>query len=659
MSDEIKLYKHFVEQIEKIGKVKRAWFTTFNLDISFFEKYILSALMGKGYDELKTSYDYESLSANLANEKESFDGEKMEVKVFYDYRTLKVEGKPKQTAVHLHPINIATIPDLKTSRFKDGVFHPKVSIIESYEGKYYLMVSSANLTLTGWARNRESFFFEEIKNTQTGRDIGKFFAGVIASIREFEGNDLINKLATGKFGTEEQKWSFLSSFSADRFLDCLNYTDGPLPLKVWSPYFANDLAGLIKEFLEDYFESIEIIPAKNENQKIRITEDVYKNCESVNEVKFKQDKLPNAALEAFVHAKVWLTPKTLAIGSWNMTWSGINESKKGNNNVEAGIIYYLTPKEYQQVLEGNPITNLKSYDFYKEEELNEEKTSLLDEYTVSVDLVLDWDKQIVKLVNPTYAVLINEIGEDAYIELPGFGLKKINFLESSNNFASYSKLFLTDRFFEITDKKSKTLFKGYIREIGLVSRPVNSFENIDDFLKGWVTEKPEEKTELFGLAYDSGDDDGISSQTKAILYGNDQNSWFTSFHAFECIINRINGTKLLYAKDRRLELKRIGRVLPGSLKELRIHLEKLIELYKNDKSNFKKSPIYLWFLVEKANFVFGYFNELIVLVDEQISPIKNLKFEEVIDPSKLNKLEIDGLGKWKRFILTQIRKIEV
>jgi hypothetical protein len=83
---------------------------------------------------------------------------------------------------------LPTIPDLKTSTFKDGVFHPKVSIIESYEGKYYLMVSSANLTLGGWARNRECFFFEEIKNTQAGRDIGKFFGGVAASIRGFEGN---------------------------------------------------------------------------------------------------------------------------------------------------------------------------------------------------------------------------------------------------------------------------------------------------------------------------------------------------------------------------------------------------------------------------------------------------------------------------------------
>jgi hypothetical protein len=659
MADEIKLYKHFVEQIEKIGKVKRAWFTTFNLDISFFEKYILSALMGKGYDELKTPYDYESLSANLANEKESLDGEKMEVKVFYDYRTLKVEGKPKQTSVHLHPVNIATIRDLKTSRFKDGVFHPKVSIIESYEGKYYLMVSSANLTLGGWARNRECFFFEEIKNTKIGKNIGKFFSGIVSSIAEFKDNDLINKLNTGRFGTDEQKWSFLSSFSSNRFLDCLNYTKGPLPLKVWSPYFANDLSDLITEFQEDYFESIEIIPAKNENQKIRITEEIYKKCESANNVIFKQDNLPKAALESFVHAKVWLTPKTLAIGSWNMTWSGINESKKGNNNVEAGIIYNLTPKEYQQVLEGNPVTNLKSHDFYNEEELNEEKQNLLDEYTVSVDIVLDWDKQIIKLVNPTYSGLIKDIGEDTFIELPGFGLKKINFLESSNNFASYSKLFLTDRFFEITNKKSKTLYKGYIREIGLVSRPVNSFENIDDFLKGWVTEKPEEKTELFGLAYDPGDEDGISSQTKAILYGNDQNSWFTSFHAFECIINRINSTKSLYAVDRRIELKRIGRVLPGSLNELKIHLEKLLELYKTDKTNFKKSPIYLWFLIEKANFVFGYFNELIILFDEQISPIRNLKFEEVIDQSKLNKLELEGLDKWKRFILTQIKKTEV
>jgi len=658
MANEVRLYKHFVEQIETIGKVKRAWFTTFNLDISFFEKYILSALMGKGYDELRTPYDYESLSANLANEQEELDGEKMEVNVFYDFRTLKVEGKPKQTAVHLHPINTATLPVSVKNKFKDGVFHPKISIIETYSGKYFLMVSSANLTLGGWARNRESFFFEEILNTQIGRDIGKFFSAIISSIGGFEGNNLLTKLNTGKLGAENQKWRFWSSFSTERFIDCLNYTEELLPLKVWSPYFAEDLSELITDLQKEHFETIEIIPAKNENQKIRISKAAFEVCEKISTVKFKQDTLPQAALEAFVHAKVWLTPKTLAIGSWNMTWSGINESPKANNNIEAGIIYKITPSEYQQIIEGNPFNNLKSYDFFKEEELAEEKENLLDAYTISVDLVLDWDKQTIKLVHPTYISLIKKIGEDASIELPGFGLKKIKFIQSINNFSLFSKVFLTDRFFEITDKKSKTLYKGYIREIGLKSRPVNSFENIDDFLKGWVTETPEERTELYGLAYDPGDEDGISSQTKAILYGNDQNAWFSSFHAFECIINRIKNTSNLNNEDKKVELKRIGRVLPGSLKELKLHLEKLLELFKKDRTNFVKSPLYLWFLIEKANFVFGYFNSLIKIADEQITPIKNLKFEDVIDKGKLTELEKAGLKKWKNYILTKLKNIE-
>ena len=45
MSEGIKLYKHFTEQLGNMGKVKRAWFTTFNLDISFFEKYIIFELL--------------------------------------------------------------------------------------------------------------------------------------------------------------------------------------------------------------------------------------------------------------------------------------------------------------------------------------------------------------------------------------------------------------------------------------------------------------------------------------------------------------------------------------------------------------------------------------------------------------------------------------
>ena len=77
MAEVIKLYKHFTEQINKIGKPKRAWFTTFNLDIHFFEKYILSSLLGYSFKELKSPYEYEALNAHLANDQEALEDDKV------------------------------------------------------------------------------------------------------------------------------------------------------------------------------------------------------------------------------------------------------------------------------------------------------------------------------------------------------------------------------------------------------------------------------------------------------------------------------------------------------------------------------------------------------------------------------------------------------
>ena len=660
MEGDIKLYKHFVEHIGKMGKIKRAWFTTFNLDISFFEKYILSALMNVPYQELKSPYDFEALSANLANEQESLDEEKMEVKVFYDYRALIASGKPKQTSVHLHPIEIKQLSDLNPNlKFGDGVFHPKVILIETYTGEYWLMVSSANLTFGGWSRNRECFFCEKISDTYVARDVGAFFTGITNSIRGFEDNSLISKLTKGKLGQTKSKWYFFSSFNSNNFIDQLNNTNNKLPLRVWSPYYADDLPKLIDEIQVDYFDTIEIIPAKNENQKIRIVEDTYKICLSKKGIAFKQDKLPTAAQEAFVHAKVWLTPKALAIGSWNMTRSGMNISRKGNNNVEAGIIYELSQKEYETLVSQYSVSPLKSPDHFKEDELDKEKDEILDKYTLSVDLIADWDKMLLRLQNPTYAKL--KVEEDDYIKLPGIGKQNISILKNDINFRAYSKIFLTDRFFEIENKKGEVLYKGYIREIGLASRPINSFDNIDDYLKGWVLERPEDKEELHKLAYKVEDDNGdeLSEQTRKILLSSDQNAWFTSFHAFECIVNRINKTNdkslFPYKKEKDAELKRIGRVLPGSLSELRIHLDGLLNTYKEEPSNFLKSPIYLWFLIEKANYVFNYFNLEINNDSESIKQIKNMKFKELLSDQEIQKIGEDNLEKWKNYIITKLK----
>lgn len=670
MAEGIKLYKHFADQIVRMGKIKRAWFTTFNLDISFFEKYMLSALMGVPYQNLKSAKDYEGLNANLANEQESLGEDKMEVKVFYDYRVLKTHGKPKQTSVHLHPVDIKLIkglnPDLK---FEEGVFHPKVILIETYSGECWLMVSSANLTFGGWSRNRECFFCEKIPDTQVGRDVGAFFSGITGSIKGFGENALLDKLNNGRFKENKEnkdKWYFFSSFSKNKFIDQLNNTDNKFPLRVWSPYFADELPKLVDEIQEEYFDTIEIIPAKNENQKIRITEETYSDCLRNKEILFKQDKLPGSAQEAFVHAKVWLTPVSMAIGSWNMTYSGMNQSRKNNNNVEAGIIYDLSPREYESVLNDSQLSNLKSPEHFKDDELNKEKEDILDKFTLSVDIVIDWDKMELSLQNPGYKGLMKKLDENDFIILPGFGKLRIKELEYKLNFIDYKRTFLTDRFFQIEKKNGAIQYKGYIREIGLVSRPGNRFGNIDDFMKGWVKERPEDKDELheppdFGDNEDgTGEGDNKGEKKKGNRNWNDQNAWFSSFLAFESIINRIDKSndKSIFPtkKEKDAELKKIGRVLPGSLSELKVHLELLVESFKNEREDFAKSPIYLWFLIEKANYVFNYFNNEIKLEKECIKLIKNLKFNELFNDKEIDEIGIENLEKWKKYIKDKMKE---
>lgn len=652
MAEDYKLYKHFVERLGEIGRLKRAWFTTFNLDISFFEKYMLSALLGKDYHDVKTPHDYEALSAELANDAEELDGIKTEVRVFYDYRALKTEGKPKQSTVHLHPVDLKKINGIETQNFKDGVFHPKVILLEGYDGRYWLMVSSANLTMGGWARNRECFFLEQITTRSNAREINSFFSAITSNNEDFADSQVSKKLIRGQFDSGESNWSFISSFGSRKFIDALITKNSKQAIRVWSPYFADDLSELINEYHGSYFDSIEVIPSKNENLKIRITEEAFNKCQTIQNLQFLQEKLPTAAQEAFVHAKVWLTPEKIAIGSWNMTRSGMNCSKQSNNNIEAGIVRLLSKGEYQSIIKNYTSKLLDNAIFSTLEELEEEKEDILDDYIISVELLLNWDDSTLKLINPPYDEFVKNVGKSASIILPGFGKQKISFLKQVQNIRTHSRQFLNDRFFELSNAQNKTLYKGYLREIGLSSRPVNSFENIDDYLKGWVSKAPEDKTELHRLAFNTGGDDELSNQTKAILTGNDQNAWFTSFHAFECITIRIKETQ------NGNELKRIGRVLPGSLSELKIHLENLVEMYNSDRSNFIKSPIYLWFLIEKANEVFSFFNiKITEKIDktERIERILNLNFEDAVQINLLNDTEKEGIEKWKKYILKKIK----
>ena len=656
MGEGVKLYRHFEQELLKIGKLKRAWFTTFNLDISFFEKYILTAVLGSSYFNLKIPQDYESLNESLANDLADLDGEKVEVKVFYDFRALMHTGRPKQTTLPIYAVDVKELRSKNKLRFNEGVFHPKVCVFESYKGEFWLLVSSANLTFGGWSKNRESFFLEKITNYEVAMEVSEFFKAVSAPFSELKNNLLFKELNNKKnFSEETSNWQFSSSFSEKKFLEHILSHNPTHFLRTWSPYFAKDLDQLLKVHFSGV-DQIEIIPDKNINNKIRITQEAYNVCLEMKSLTFKQEKLHPSALESLVHAKVWLTNSILAIGSWNMTQSGMNISDKRNNNVEAGVIVQLNEDAFAKVMQRANVSDLIAPEHYKEEELENEKEGLLNSFTLTADVLINWDKLTIELTHPTYELLIENSGQSSTICLPGLGKIPIQQLKNGISFRQSTKSFLMDRYFEI-ENDEKVLFSGYLREAGLSNRPTHRFETLDDYLKGWVLERPEDKKELHRLNFNQEDDihgQELFANSQQILSGTGQNAWFTSFFAFECIANRIKETISLSDIERNKQLKLIGRVLPGSLTELKGHLSILSELYLEDPKNFAKSPIYLWFLIEKANQLITNFNSLIQLENEQIENINNLPWEEILPKDLIAQIGKEKLHDWKDYLMKKM-----
>lgn len=658
MSADIKLYKHFVQEIGKMGRIKRAWFTTFNFDIGFFEKYILSALSGVSYTELRNPYDYESINKQLTNDGDFTEEDSMEVKVFCDFRAEMQTGRQKRTVVPVYKVNVAEIGTASSNRFfQHGVFHPKVILLESYLGEYWIMVSSANLTFGGWSSNRESFFCSKITSTRTAREVGQFLAGLTQKIPDCKSHPLVERLQTGRFGNEDPGWKFVSSFGSSTFIDEMNHRAGSDSLMVWSPYFSTELPAIIEELQGQGYDSIQIIPAKTGAQRIRLTDQTHQQSIGIKGVQFRQEVLSASLQDVFVHGKVWLTPKQLAIGSWNMTRGGMNTSKNGKNNVEAGVILKLKPKQYQEIIDRHKTKALSSPVLSTQEELDKEKEELLDSFTVVTDLVIDWDSLKIRLLRPSYDQLITMLSPSDCVKLPALGKLKVHTLKEGISIRGCYEDFLRDRYYEIESQKGETLFSGYLLEMGLMSRPVNSFPSIDDYLKGWVSAMPEAKTDWHRPAYSIDEEygDDFSADTKRILFSADQNAWFTSFQAFESMIERIKVTAAMPARDRKLEWKRIGRVLPGSLSELRKHLVELLDLYQQEPTSFKKSPIYLWFLIEKSNQVFHYFNSLSNSEDEAIIPIKNLNWEQLLSADHIRQIGAAELKRWVQFISQKLK----
>jgi hypothetical protein len=137
----MKLYKQYLsvlKELKKGAKIKKAYFTSFNLSPEFFETYILPPLLEEEIPD--NMFQYEALNTKL-------EENKIDIKVFYDANMLQF-NEQKRTIIKFTPV---LLTDENGKR--KGLFHPKVIYLENDKGKGKLFVGSGNLTFEGWGRN--------------------------------------------------------------------------------------------------------------------------------------------------------------------------------------------------------------------------------------------------------------------------------------------------------------------------------------------------------------------------------------------------------------------------------------------------------------------------------------------------------------------------
>jgi hypothetical protein len=322
----MKLYQKYTEIVRRLGRIETAWYTTFNVDPELAERFLFAPLVGRRPADMRTAEDFEALNTELAG---------IDLAVWYDYRAMNMKTE-KFTCVDFIPVDPAgSFP----RRSKETVFHPKVIFLKGEQGAY-LFTGSANLSIAAWSTNFESVLIKKIEMYENAREVLDFF-GNLRNINK-KLNEWAASLPHGK-----SDWHFISSFSKGfRLTDHLAKED----LTVWSPYYSVKTFDFVKDLLEEGYKKIALVPHIDDNGRIGIPPEEIPRLSSMR-VQILRN-LNRDERQGLHHAKVWLTPGKIAVGSWNCsrraTGTGIPDKEK---NIEAGIVAEILPGTEKKLLE--------------------------------------------------------------------------------------------------------------------------------------------------------------------------------------------------------------------------------------------------------------------------------------------------------------------
>lgn len=571
----MKLYVELVKLLENMTLLRRAWFTSFNMNPMFVEKYILPALAGSQDNRPVKVYDYETLQQAL---------EKQDIRFFCDCRAIEL-SEGKKTSIPFHLVDVNKLQ----KKFTGGVFHPKVVFIQGDikgEPSSYLICSSANLTISGWGRNREGVLIREIRDRWNAEKVCSFFRVLFNNELpdNFDADAWVKSLPA-----KSTDWEFVSSFDKDDFLDKLLPQETP-ELYAWSPYFSRDIVGLIRNNLKPKgIEKAYVVPdLSGSGEKMRLADS--KEIRAARDLQFMKDPVTNKSNEQsepfLTHAKVWLTREKLAVGSWNFTDAGINQASGNANNIEAGIIIDITKHDFHKLI-GN-LQKLADPRFMTASEIDDSRIGLSD-WNCSCDVVADWSTFRYYIKNCT-----DIDPEKTWVALPGYK-DPVKFEDFGSYFpfdTTAARHLLKDRLFYLKDPKGAILFTGVVIEQNASNRPIWGFENLDEYIFAWLDSSPKTKPEQHKPWYPPGtptgdpeEEDDNDSESEKVR----RPSWFSLFMSLANIKK-----KLSESRDNGDQLRDIAMKAPGNIVQLVEHVKEVLD--HNDYTD-----VFKWYLINETN----------------------------------------------------------
>ena len=473
----MKLLAELQKQVSGMGKLRHAWFTSFNADIEFVETYVLP--MALGANPPRSRLEYEQLQQELTSSGTDF-------RIFCDPRFLETRHV-KRTCIPVHGVR----PTRTADYFSDtSLFHPKVIYLEDDNGKRVIGAGSANLTLSGWGRNLEAFQFYEVTTRKNHHEIRDFFKHLCRAA------DIPCTLRDGRGLTDEtENWSFVHSYQDKTFPEQLLAGAAGSDLAVWSPYLPRDLAGFVGKLqaaagIEDL--RIHLVPDRLEGKYLRTEwSDALERMLAQGQLAAYDNPAPRHERTELCHAKLWKLPGKLAIGSWNFTGPGSNSVRdehgewSPDNNVEAGFI--VKDDHGWQKAHGKRLA-LGATDFASSEQLDEE--------SLTVDLLPPFDLHV-RFDWHAHAYMFDgqwlgtESGDGFSVRLPG--VSEPVRLEwdapcqprNPGDLAVDDRALLRDRVF-IVYRGDVEIHRALVQETNLRSRRAQAFDTLQDLLEAVV-----------------------------------------------------------------------------------------------------------------------------------------------------------------------------